>query len=147
MKELIDLIDYSALLERIGKSNLEVGSVDLGPRKYGFPVPEGFIHVGSQECDPIAVDRKTGEVVLLDHEVPGRIMQKVANNLHAFMSALAVIEGHYKKCEKNESLYEDEAFMRGLRSTQCFTPNWRKGEFFDDNEGRQGLLERRFFLV
>jgi hypothetical protein len=37
--------------------------------------------------------------------------------------------------------------LGGLRSTQCFTPNWRKGEFFDDNEGRQGLLERRFFLV
>ena len=39
-------------------------------------------------------------------------MQKVANNLHSFMAALAVIEEHYEECEKNESLYENEAFMR-----------------------------------
>ena len=116
MKELIELIDYSALLERIGKSDLEVGSVDLGPRENSFPVPEGFIELGRQECDPIAVEKKTKEVVLLDHEVEGRIMQKVANNLHSFIAALGVIEEHYEKCEKNESLYDDEAFIK--RSAQ-----------------------------
>lgn len=116
MKELINLIDYSALLKRISKSDLGVGSVDLGPRENSFPVPEGFIELGRQECDPIAIEEKTKEVVLLDHEVEGRIMQKVANNLHSFISALRIIEEHYEKCGKNESLYDDEAFMK--RSAQ-----------------------------
>jgi len=93
MKELKALIDYTRILERISKSDLEVASVELGKRECSLPVPEGFIELGEQESDPIAIEEESGEVVLLDHEVTGRIMGYVANNLISQASHIGTITG------------------------------------------------------
>lgn len=111
MKLLKALEDHSRILERINRSDLEIASIEFGNRKHSFPVPDGFTVLGKQECDAIAICHATDEVVVLDHEVEGRIIAVAANNLYAFLSALSVIEDHYEKCEANEDLYEDEAFM------------------------------------
>lgn len=111
MKLLKALEDHSRILERINRSDLEIASIDFGKREHSFPVPDGFTELGKQECDPVAICHATEEVVVLDHEVEGRIIAVAANNHSAFLSALCVVEDHYKKCEANDELYEDEAFM------------------------------------
>jgi hypothetical protein len=111
MKELRNLNGDDAILERIRCADMEVASIELGKREHSFPVPLGFIPIGKQECDTLAIEDKTREIVLLDHEMQGRVIQHVAKNIESFVEALCVIENHFEECELNEDLYDDESFM------------------------------------
>lgn len=110
MRILKRLLDYSQILLRVDDADLEVGGIELGPRDTDFPVPDGWPRIGRDECDPISIDPETDEVVILDHEMTGRVMSRIALNLPAFLSALVVLEDYYEKCEGNEGLFEN----RGL---------------------------------
>lgn len=111
MKALKDLAGEDAILKRINKSDLEVASIEFGRRQHSFPVPSGFVELGKQECDPLVIQEETREVVLLNHEVEGRILKHAAKNIEALIDALCIIEKHFEECERNEDLYDDETFM------------------------------------
>jgi hypothetical protein len=101
-------------LEELVNQNIEVGMVEFTNKDDILPLSGSFEKVGNFELDILAIDKETGEVVMLDHDQPDFIMGKVSKNLFQFVEALKPIEKFIEDSFEDDSLYDDEASMRNV---------------------------------
>ncbi len=102
------------LIAELAKREVEVGMTLFNFNPELEAIPSGFGKVGNFELDVLAIEKSTGQVVLLDHEQLDFKMGKVAKTIHSFVRALLEIELFFDQCEEDEKLYEDEAEMRAV---------------------------------
>ncbi|MDQ8188519.1 SUKH-4 family immunity protein [Pelagicoccus sp. SDUM812002] len=112
MKELTTIEDSGELLASILNGSFEVGMLEMGKEKNSFPVPDGFTAIGEFECDPVAIKKETNEVVVLDHEVLGRVMTKAASSIKEFIEALSLIYDYFESDDLDDEDEEDEEEMK-----------------------------------
>lgn len=65
-------------------------------------VPPGFTGIGLCESDVLCVREESGELVVLDHEVDGRVLCDVAANQESFLRAAEMLREHLLKCAAQE---------------------------------------------
>lgn len=81
------------LIHRYDTSKIEIGFIRLNPELWAFlnMRQQLYTMVGAFEGDPLASNRETGEVVLLDSAAPDFVMAKVAERGAKFLDVLIEI--------------------------------------------------------
>ena len=79
------------LINNYDTSNLEIGILKIGNRKYDFPSPPEKIRVGSVESDILVINPKTGHVELLDHAHPEYVIGICAVSGERFLEAILLL--------------------------------------------------------
>lgn len=78
------------LISNYDTSNFDFG-LTLGKRKWDFSPPPGKVHVGAVEADILVINPDTGNVELLDHGHPERVLAKCAASGEQFLEALLLL--------------------------------------------------------
>ena len=83
-------------------TGLELGMITflesrpLAERAMGA-APPGFTGIGLCEADLLCLREESGELVVLDHEVDGRVLCEVAADQESFLRAAEVLRQHFLK--------------------------------------------------
>lgn len=79
------------LICRYDTSELEIGMIYLGKKTSACHIPSDKVLVGSIEADPLVINKKNGEIELLDHAQPDCVMAKCAASGGQFLEALLLL--------------------------------------------------------
>lgn len=102
-----------ATIKKWQTSQHEIGMVQFCSPKAAlksFPhsVTDEQLPIGMFEAELLCVDTRTGEVIALEHEVPGKIFCRCAASQEQWVAALKILEAHFKKCGEDDAYWEDE---------------------------------------
>ena len=117
--------------ELIGKK-IEIGMVEFTLKEDYLVIPNEFAKIGNFELDILAIEKKSGMIVMLDHDQPNFIMGKVASDLKSMVNALIPIERFFEMASENEDLYDDENAMRIVTSESANLSGGKEFEWFYD---------------
>src|SRR5687768_11869472 len=70
--------------------------------------PPGFTGIGLCEADLLCLREESGGLVVLDHEVEGRVLCEVAADQESFLRAAEVVREHFAKCARQEAYRGDK---------------------------------------
>lgn len=103
------------------QSNYEVGLIqflnsDVVIDKFIQTIPIGFLPIGICECEAVCISKNTGEIVLFEHEVEGKIFCEAAINQSCFVSSISLLEEHFNKCLASDDYYNDETAAVEVRN-------------------------------
>lgn len=79
-------------------------------------IPTDYLPIGLCECEAVCISKKTGEIVLLEHEAEGEIFCEAAESQSSFISSISVLEDHFGKCIESDDYYNDEAAAVNVRN-------------------------------
>jgi hypothetical protein len=79
----------------------------LAERAMDVPPPR-FTGIGLCEADVLCLREESGELVVLDHEVPGRVLCEVAADQESFLRAADVLQEHFAKCATQDAYRRDK---------------------------------------
>ncbi|MDO1451545.1 hypothetical protein Q0590_35055 [Rhodocytophaga aerolata] len=100
------------LIRELVKTEVEVSMTAFNFNPEFEAIPSNFDKIGNFELDVLAIEKSSGQVVMLDHDQLNFIMGKVAENIYSFVRALIEIEKFFERCQQDEKLYDDEVAMR-----------------------------------
>src|SRR5207248_10686326 len=77
--------------------------------RFPHSIPRGFTPLGTAEVELLCIEDATGEVLLFEHEVPGRICCRCAASQEHLVAALLILEDYFGRCAHDEDFFNDEA--------------------------------------
>ena len=104
------------LVEDYDTTNVEIGMITFNTE---IQKMDDYLVFGKDEIDHLAIDTRTGEIVVLD-EVSMRLMQYCAKDSASFLDAIIIMAKFLKKRGVDDNLYEDEAANLAVAKT-CTT--------------------------
>jgi hypothetical protein len=90
---------------------------ELGMLQFGTEVaaPDGLTAIGMAESDPLCVRNDTGEVIVLDHEVTGRVLCKAALSQESLIQTFPILEKHFQRNVSDEEYWNNETAALNIR--------------------------------
>ena len=86
---------------------LQFGSSDSLREGWFYEVESRFTPIALAESDLLCVDEQTGELLVFDHEVRGRVFSHASENLAAFVGVAEVLTSYFGKCVEDEKYNDD----------------------------------------
>ena len=84
-------------------------------RKFVHNIGAEYIPIGMCEAEALCVNRESGEIVLLEHEVSGKIFCKASKDQSHFVFAMKKLEAHFAKCGEDDAYYDDIEVAKQIR--------------------------------
>lgn len=106
-------MNIHATIEEWQKAGNQVGLMEFmreedACKKFPHEVAPHFIPIGTMESELLCVDRRNGEVLLLEHEVAGRIFCRCALTQDHLVAALVGLKDYFRRCVEIDGVFEDE---------------------------------------
>lgn len=88
---------------------VQFSSASEALRQFPHAIPGGVTPIGTAEAELLCIEDVTGELLLFEHEVAGRICCRCAASQEHFVAALRVLEEYFGRCAEDEDYFNDEA--------------------------------------
>src|SRR4051794_11330267 len=73
------------------------------------PVPADHTPIALCEADTLAVNDRSGQLVLFDHEQANRILCLAADNQQSLLAALEILQTHFKHNGEDDYYFYDQS--------------------------------------
>ncbi len=100
-------------IEEFQQTQREIGMIQfmeasLAREAFPHSVPAGYYPIGVAEAELLCIEEATGQPVLLEHEVAGRIACRCAGTQCELLAALRILDAYFSLCGEDDGLADDE---------------------------------------